>query len=47
MLGHIGLRSTEPDRLIAFYEAAFAPLGIAGRACRRGEIHGLVSNHVK
>jgi catechol 2,3-dioxygenase-like lactoylglutathione lyase family enzyme len=23
------LRSAEPDRLIAFYEAAFAPLGIA------------------
>lgn len=27
MFNHIGLRSAEPNRLIAFYEAALAPLG--------------------
>ncbi len=28
MLDHIGLRTIEPNRMIAFYEAALAPLGI-------------------
>ena len=28
MLDHIGLRTIEPNRMITFYEAALAPLGI-------------------
>ena len=42
MFHHIGLRSEDPDRVIALYEAALAPLGIAklaegGAGFGRGE----------